>query len=91
MSRRINCSTVPTLAVGEAFRFPSGNGVRLRFQSKKKGAHPTRIVSCHDAVRASFSSNIFIAAVFATVSVFQATSLCRHLPGSRNRRSKTSR
>jgi hypothetical protein len=26
MSRRINRSTVPTLAVGEAVRFPSGNG-----------------------------------------------------------------
>ena len=43
MSRRINSSTDPTVSVGEAIRFPSGNGVACRFVSQSPQKRTSRI------------------------------------------------
>src|SRR6187399_1978403 len=45
MSRQINRSTVPTLTVGEAIRFPSGNGVRPVASPVRKRRAPTPLES----------------------------------------------
>ena len=92
MSRQINSSMRQPASVGEAVSFPDGNGVAAKASAFAEINSSHRLDSFPAAMPlGNFSSNTSTGAVFATVSVFQATSSCRHLPGSRNRRSKTSR
>ena len=83
MSRRTNSSTHPVVSVGEAASLPTGNGADA-VASPVFAKRAPRIQG--ESFPASMPVGQFLfeylyRRAFATVSEFQAISLCRHLHG----------